>query len=423
MNKIEFLEFLHNGENSKVEFKNVNVSTGKLAKEVVSFLNHEGGYIFLGVEDDRNLSGVTTDKNLGEWVVNTCRDRIDPPTNPTLLWIRDVEPGKDVLAIDIAPGISKPYAYIKNKNEEYYIRVGRTNRKASREELQRLFQVSGHLNYGLKPVYRTDTNSFDIRRINEYCNRILGDESLSWDDTSEWELLLRNINLMTEYRGQSVATIDGLLLFGKDTKRFLPQSGIRAFCYPGTDRDYATRADEYLKGPMVSLKAQYGTLVEPGLAEQAWDFVRRNTTKTAFLDGMQRVDRWEYPEHVVREAVINALVHRDYTIAGTEITLTIYADRMEIESPGRLPNTVTVEKIKAGFRYMRNQTLVNIMRDYGYAEARGMGVRNKIIPGMLEHNGTEPDLIAEEDRFIIRLWKEKQTPSTHEPSSLFDEAS
>ena len=228
---------------------------------------------------------------------------------------------------------------------------------------------------------------------------------------------------MTEYRGQSVATIDGLLLFGKDPKRFLPQSGIRAFCYPGTDRDYATRADEYLKGPMVSLKAQNGTLVEPGLAEQAWDFVRRNTTKTAFLDGMQRVDRWEYPEHVVREAVINALVHRDYTIAGTEITLTIYADRMEIESPGRLPNTVTVEKIKAGFRYMRNQTLVNIMRDYGYAEARGMGVRNKIIPGMLEHNGTEPDLIAEEDRFIIRLWKEKQTPSTHESSSLFDEAS
>lgn len=174
---------------------------------------------------------------------------------------------------------------------------------------------------------------------------------------------------------------------------------------------------------MVSLKAQNGTLVEPGLAEQAWDFVKRNTTKTAFLDGMQRVDRWEYPEHVVREAVINALVHRDYTIAGTEITLTIYADRMEIESPGRLPNTVTVEKIKAGFRYMRNQTLVNIMRDYGYAEARGMGVRNKIIPGMLGHNGTEPDLIAEEDRFIIRLWKEKQTPSPHESSSLFDEAS
>lgn len=268
MNKIDFLEVLRNGENSKVEFKNVNVSAGKLAIEVVSFLNHEGGYIFLGVEDDHTLSGVTTDKNLEEWVANICRDKIYPPTNPTLLWIRDVEPDKDVLAIDIAPGINKPYAYIKNKNEEYCIRVGSTVRIASREELQRLFLTSGQLNYGLKPVPGTDINSLDLRRISEYFNRILGDESLSWDDTSEWEPLLRNINLMTEYRGQSVATIDGLLLFGKKPKRFLPQSGIRALCYPGTDRDYATRADEYLKGPMVSLKVLNGTLVEPGLAEQ-----------------------------------------------------------------------------------------------------------------------------------------------------------
>lgn len=451
MNKNEFFEYLHNGENSKVEFKNVNVSADKLAKEIVSFLNHEGGYIFLGVEDDGAISGTLTDKNLEEWVANACRDKIDLPTNPTLFWIREVEPGKDVLVVEVAPGANKPYAFSKNKNEEYYIRVGSTVRKASREEMQRLFQASGQLNYGLKPVDRTDINSLDRRRLIEYFIRsyrsddlfrifreeilqlrdvilrhpsqpdqeevnqvisvyydsIFREESQWWDDMSEWERLLRNIDIMIENRGQSVATIDGLLLFGKNPKRFLPQSGIRALCYPGIDRDYATRADEYLTGPMVSLKALNGTLVEPGLPEQAWDFVRRNTTPTAYLEGMQRVDRWEYPERVVREAIVNALVHRDYTITGTEITLTIYEDRMEIESPGRLPNTVTVEKMKTGTRYMRNQTLTNIMRDYGYVESQGMGVRNKIIPGMLEHNGTEPDLIEDDDRFIVRLWKEK----------------
>ena len=172
------------------------------------------------------------------------------------------------------------------------------------------------------------------------------------------------------------------------------------------DSDCATRADEYLTGPMVALKALNGTLVETGLPEQAWDFVRRNTIPTAYLDGMQRVDRWEFPEGVVREAIVNALVHRDYTITDTEITLTIYADRMEIESPGSLPNNLTVEKMKAGLRYMRNQTLFYIMRDYGYVESRGRGVRSKIIPGMLEHNGTEPDLIEKDDWFIVRLWKE-----------------
>ncbi len=210
---------------------------------------------------------------------------------------------------------------------------------------------------------------------------------------------------MTFSAGQYVATIDGMLLFGKQPNRYVPQSGIRAICYPGTEPDYATRADEDLHGPMVSLGARDGSLVEIGLVDQAWDFVRRNTTPTAHLEGARRIDRWEYPEAVVREAVVNALVHRDYSIAGTDIMLAIYADRMEIVSPGRLPNTITVDAMRAGARYARNQTLVNIMRDYGYVDARGMGVRNKIIPGMRAHNGTAPDLIEEEFRFTVRLWK------------------
>ena len=189
-------------------------------------------------------------------------------------------------------------------------------------------------------------------------------------------------------------------------KRFLPQSGIRAICYPDEEPDYATRADEELTGPLAPLRAEDGSLVEPGLVDQAWDFVRRNTMPSARLEGMRRVDRWEFPEAVIREAVGNALVHRDYSIGGTDIMLCIFSDRLEIVSPGRLPYTVTPAGMKAGMRYARNQTLVNVMRDYGYVDARGMGVRNKMIPGMRAHNGTEPDLIEEEHRFIVRLWKE-----------------
>ena len=111
----------------------------------------------------------------------------------------------------------------------------------------------------------------------------------------------------------------------------------------------------------------------------------------------------------MREVVVNALVHRDYSIAGTDITLSIFSNRFEIQSPGRLPNTVTVDGMKSGMRYARNQTLVNVMRDYGYVDARGMGVRNKIIPGMRAHNGTQPDLIEEEHRFTVRLWKERSS--------------
>ncbi len=286
-----------------------------------------------------------------------------------------------------------------------HIQVGSASREASREERERMYQASGRLRYGLKPAPGAGLDALDRRRLRDYLTRVLGGDAPAEDDPSGWETLLRNLELMTESAGARVATVDGLLLFGKAPERHLPQSGIRAICYPGAEPAYATRADEDLRGPLVPLKFTDGSVLDRGLVDQAWDFVRRNTAPTARLEGARRIDGWEYPESVIREALVNALVHRNYGIAGADVMLAIYADRLEIQSPGRLPNTVTVEGMKAGVRYARNQTLVNVMRDYGYVEARGMGVRNRIVPGMRAHNGTEPDLIEEEHRFTVRLWK------------------
>ena len=407
MNRTELEELIRNGENSGVEFKRDDVQNHDLAKELTAFLNLGGGTLLLGVEDNGRISGTTRDR-LDEWVAELCRVKINPPVVPLLAWVRDAEPGRHVLAVTVTLGPDKPYARLHDGRSTYFIRVGSTTREASREEMQRMFQASGRLQYGLKPVSGAGLDAFDRRRLRDYFTRVLRGTAPAEEDLGEWATLLRNIELMTESAVQEVATIDGLLLFGKSTHRFLPQSGVRALCYPGTEPDYATRADEDLRGAMVPLGGADGTLVEVGLVEQAWDFVRRNTTPTAHLQGGRRIDRWEYPEGVVREAVVNALVHRDYSIAGTDILLAIYADRLELVSPGRLPNTVTVEGIKSGMRYARYQTLVNVMRDYGYVDARGMGVRNKIIPGMREHNETEPDLIAEESRFTVRLWKARR---------------
>ncbi len=127
---------------------------------------------------------------------------------------------------------------------------------------------------------------------------------------------------------------------------------------------------------------------------------------TGSWPGVFKLRVGDYPESVIREVVGNALVHRDYSIAGVDVTLAIFSNRLEIVSPGDLSHTLTPEKIASGARYARNQTLVNVMRDYGYVDPRGMGIRKKIIPGMRAHNGTEPDLIEEEHRFTVRLWKE-----------------
>ena len=412
MNKADLIELIRSGENSGVEFKRADLRPERLATEIAALLNLEGGYIFLGVEDNGSVAGLTREpRKVEEWVMETARTHVLPATIPfweTVDWGN----GKTVGVISLprdAP--DKPYKAKRGENWVTQVRVGTTTRTAGREEEERLYLQGGLSRYGLKPVSGTALDSLNQRHLRDYFGRVLGGSVPPTNDVDQWQRLLQNLELATPAAGRMVATIDGMLLFGKNPKRFLPQSGIRAICYLGPEPDYATRADEDLKGPMVPLcDPEDGELVKLGLVDKAWDFVRRNTTPSAYLEGARRIDRWEFPESVVREAVVNALVHRDYSIVGTDIMLVIYSDRLEVVSPGRLPNTVTPAGMRLGLRYARNQTLVNVMRDYGYVDARGMGIRNKIIPGMLAHNGTEPDLIAEEYRFTVRLWK-KTKPS------------
>jgi ATP-dependent DNA helicase RecG len=233
--------------------------------------------------------------------------------------------------------------------------------------------------------------------------------------------LLVNTDLMVEGQERVMPSVGGLLLFGTRPKRYLPQAGINAAAYPGAQKDYAARARQVITGPLVSLFAAAQTsaypympitfsessqAVEAGVIEQALDFVRRNIEIKAWIanDG-RRMERWDYPLEAVREAIVNAVAHRDYTIAVMDIELSIYADRMEVISPSRLPNTVTVAKMRAGYRASRNELIKEVLRDYRYVEATGLGVPRKIIAGMRAHNGSEPDLIEEEERFIVRLWK------------------
>lgn len=404
MNKTELFEVIKNGESSGVEFKRDNILIQELAREIVAFANYQGGMILLGVEDNGEISGIQR-PNIEEWVMEACRNKVDPQIIPYYESVV-IEKDKKVAIVKISSGPAKPYALLHHGHRYYYIRTGTTVREAGREELLRLFQASGRVVVDLQPVPGTTSTDLDPRRLRQYFKDILGQKLPSQD--AEWHHLLETVEFMTQTNGMSVPTVAGMLLFGKQVKHFLPQAGIHAVAYPTEKKDYATIEDEILTGPMLPLKEKNGEgLVERGLVEQAEDFVRRNIGVKAYLKQGRRVEKRDYPMDVVREIIVNALVHRDYTIAGTDIMLAVYSDRLEITSPGRLPNTVTIEGIRRGQRYARNQTLVYIMRDYGYVEYRGMGINSKVIPGMLKHNGTEPDLIEEEYSFTVRLWKEK----------------
>ena len=431
MNRTNLAELIHLGENSGVEFKRDDVRPERLAKEMAALLNLEGGHILLGVEKDRSISGLTRQHELAEeWVMEVARMHLRPAAIPfweTLDWGEGKTVGIISLPTD-AP--DKPYKCRRGSAWVTQIRAGTTSRDATDEEEARLYMQSGRLQYDRKPVPGASLNDFDTRRLVNYFRDVRRQSCPPVQDDAAWTRLLVNTDLMYEDRGRSLPSAGALLLFGVRSKKYLPQAGISAAAYTGIEKDYDARERAVLQGAAVSLFpepldqmgrpypgmpptfSEASGTVESGIIEQAMDFVRRNITIAAWIDsGGRRVERWDYPIAAVREAIVNAVAHRDYTISVMDIELSIYADRLEIISPGRLPNTVTVDKMRAGYRASRNELIKEVLRDYGYVEATGLGVPRKIIAGMRQHNGTDPDLVEEESRFIVRLWNHpRNTP-------------
>ena len=381
-----------------MEFKRDDLSTQDLAKELVAFSNLEGGIVLLGVEDDGSVTGLLRD-NLEEWVMNVCRDKVRPAIVPFFEIVPNAKDNNDVAIIRVTRGYDV-HALWHHGNSEYLMRVGSQSREASQEELARLFQrVRGSVRAELRPVSGATQADLDRRRLRNYFSEIRQQDVPADEEEDAWQSLLFNTEIITE-EGVSVG---GMLLFGKTPNRFLPHAGIDAVAYPGTERDYDARERTALRGPMAPLLDDAGDIVENGLVEQALDFVRRNTPVVVKALGGRRLEHPAYPHDALREGIVNALIHRDYLLTGTDVELAVYSNRLEIVSPGRLPNGITPDRMRSGTRAARNQFLKDMMRDYRYLEHMGMGIPRKIIKGMKEHNGTEPDLVEQDELFIVRL--------------------
>jgi ATP-dependent DNA helicase RecG len=412
MNKTELLELIANGENSRVEFKRDDIHPVSLASEMAALLNLEGGVILLGVEDDGRIAGLTRSRaQAEEWVMNIARQNLQPGIIP--VWSSIAMDDINVVGIVELPADSpgKPYKARRGSAWVTYIRVGSTSREATREEEARLYQAARLVWYEIKPVPNTDIHSLDMNRLENYFGYILKRTVPNRRDLEAWRQLLLNCDLLVQAGEHTCASVAGLLLFGEDPNRRLPQAGVTAVAFPGIEKEYNTIDEERIRGPLVSVVSARGRAVDKGVIDRAVDFVGRNMGSIAWLEGGRRRRKKAYPLDAIREAIVNAVAHRDYAREGTDIEVSLYRDRLEIISPGRLPNGVTVEKMKLGVvRVARNELLKEILRDYGYVEHYGMGVRNRIIEPMRAHNGTEPELIEEEDRFVVCLWKEQRQP-------------
>jgi ATP-dependent DNA helicase RecG len=386
MTKKELLELIANGENSGVEFKLDNVRPEQLAKEVVALANLKGGYILLGIADDKSIVGITRD-NLSEWVADTVFARYVHPM--ILPYYEEIlmDDGRVVAVITIGQEISKPYVVRANDRETAYVRIGSVSRQATREQLLMLGSASGLIHAEVMPVHRTNFDTLDRSRLENYLKDILNDPDVP-ETNDEWISRLKALGLMTDGpAGESVCTIAGLVLFGIRPRQTLKQSGLRLMFFNAPDKIYQAQLDKVLDAPLVG-RFQVGkpgkNLIDAGLIEKALEFMEPFVTleSDTIDEHFRREKKWLYPFEALRELLINALAHRDWT-RFVDVEIAGYLDRLEIISPGSLPNSMTVDKMLAGQRFARNHLIVEVLRDYGYVDARGMGVRAKVVPALM----------------------------------------
>lgn len=412
MNRTELLDLITNRENSRVEFKRDDIHPDSLAKEMSALLNLEGGVILLGVEKDQRVTGLTRGREEAEeWVMNIAQGNLQPAIVP--VWSSVAMPDGTVVGTVELPADSpgKPYKARRGSAWVTFTRVGSTSREATRDEEARLYQAARLVRYEIKAAPDTGLESLDLDRIENYYRDVLKRSVPPRADHERWRRLLLNSDLLVAAGDDVGASVAGLLLFGENPNRRLPQAGVTAVAFPGSDKEYNTADEERIRGPLASRVSRRGVAVEKGVIDRTVDFVKCNMGSVAWLESARRRRKRAYPLDAVREAVVNAVAHRDYAREGTDIEVSLYADRLEVISPGRLPNGVTVEKMKEGIvRVARNELLKEILRDYGYIEHYRMGVRNRIIESMRRHNRTEPDLVEQDDRFVVRLWKQSQHP-------------
>jgi ATP-dependent DNA helicase RecG len=385
MRKAELLELIANGENSGVEFKQDDIRPEQLAREVVALANLKGGRVLLGVADDGTIVGITR-KNLEEWVADTVLARhVHPVILPYYEEIR-MDDGKVVAVLTIGQEISKPYVVRCNDRETAYVRIGSVTRPATREQLLMLGSSSGVVHAESMPVHRTNYDSLDGSRLENYLRDILKDPDVP-ETREEWLARLKALGFMTDGpTGEAVCTVAGLVLFGIRPRQALKQSGVRLMFFDAPEKIYQARLDKILDAPLVG-RFQAGksdnALIDAGLIEKTLELVEPFITvePDAIDEHFRREKHWFYPHEAIRELLINALAHRDWT-RFVDVEIAGYLDRLEITSPGALPNSMTIEKMLAGQRIARNHIIVEVLRDYGYVDARGMGVRAKVIPAL-----------------------------------------
>ena len=328
------------GEDSSRQFKADVRNAESLASEMAAFANSDGGTIYLGVADDGSTPGL--DKNdvarINQLISNAASHLVKSPLTVRTENVA-LEDGRIVIVLTVPKGLDKPYF---DKNGVIWLKTGSDKRRVnSKEELRRLFQMTDQFHADELPT-RAGIDKLDKLRFRDFLRDVYKQDYP--DDPDHLTRLLRNMNLATDDGKLNLA---GLLLFAERPELIKPQFVVKAIRYPG-NRIHATH--------YVDTEDFHGPL--PKIFKDAIAFVMRNLHKVQAGRGVNAPGLSEIPETVFEELLVNALVHRDYLVSAS-IRLFVFDNRIEMISPGHLPNNLTVEKIRAGISNIRNPILVS----------------------------------------------------------------
>jgi ATP-dependent DNA helicase RecG len=336
--------------------------------------------IILGIKDNGEINGLKETKQLEEKIMNISRQNILPEISPNF-FISEIQ-NKKIAAIEIFKSPFRPH---QTNKRVFYIRVGTTKRKASRDELGRIYQDAGIISYDQCSAKESSLIDIDQNKVNQYFHQVYNKDI--YNESMDIEQLFCNLKILKQE--DLTVTVGGILLFGKDPQKFFPQALIKLAVFEGND----------ITSKMIDKKEIKQTL--PLQIDEIEKLIQLYIKNPSKIEGFKRIYKTEYPIEAIREVVVNAIAHRNYSIYGSSIRIFMFKNRIEVYSPGRLPNTITLNNILYA-QQTRNHFIVRILSNLNYMETLGVGIQ-KIIRLMKENNNTEPKFEIFDEEFKVTL--------------------
>lgn len=385
INLNQLLDRIAKWEDIHTEFAQEMIHPDDLAAALVSFANTDGGQLIFGVSNDRQIVGIGPDAGrLMQRIDPIAYQNCEPPLTVIQEHVTNAD-GSMVLVVNVPKGDQRPY---RTSAGVYFIRTTSGRRRASRQELLRLFQAAESLYYDETTIQRASVADIDTRGFGDAIQRAYGrspaDFGLGLDG------LLRNLNLVKQINGRQHPTVAGLLLFGKVPQDFLPHAMVVTARIPGVDPGAPPSDAKQIGGPLTDM------------LEDTARFLRIHLQVRHRIEGFQPETFPELPEEALREVLVNAFCHRDYTVAAP-IRVFVYDDRVEVRTPGGLPNSVTIEAMKLGAAHvLRNPTVYTWFSRLGLVTGIGTGVY-RAIALVREATGMELDIYLQEGELVMSL--------------------